>query len=104
MKEILKEALTDANFHSASKEVDKIFGSLSIKPYTSYNKLLGRDVEKTTANRMKFIERHAGDVGIKISEVTKWGGFDIMDGIADYCEKLKFDKNIINGILKLKDM
>ena len=62
---ILKGALTDANFHSTSKKVDKLF------PKAKNAKYFGkRDWEDSLE-----------DKGIDIASMAKWDGHDIIDAI-----------------------
>ena len=62
---ILKGALTDANFHSTSKKVDKLF------PKAKNAKYFGkRDWEDSLE-----------DKGIDIATMAKWDGHDIIDAI-----------------------
>ena len=62
---ILKGALTDANFHSTSKKVDKLF------PKAKNAKYFGkRDWEDSLE-----------DKGVDIATMAKWDGHDIIDAI-----------------------
>jgi len=62
---ILKGALTDANFHSTSKKVDKLF------PKAKNAKYFGK----------KDWEDSLEDKGVDIATMAKWDGHDIIDAI-----------------------
>ena len=62
---ILKGALTDANFHSTSKKVDKLF------PKAKNAKYFGK----------RDWENSLEDKGVDIATMAKWDGHDILDAI-----------------------
>lgn len=62
---ILKGALTDANFHSTSKKVDKLF------PKAKNAKYFGK----------RDWENSLEDKGVDIATMAKWDGHDIIDAI-----------------------
>ena len=62
---ILKGALTDANFHSTSKKVDKLF------PKAKNAKYFGK----------REWEDSLEDKGVDIATMAKWDGHDILDAI-----------------------
>jgi len=64
---IMKGALTDANFHSEAKKLDKLF------PKAKQSKYVGTKMEDV-------IE----DKGIDIASWAKWDGYDIIDAFAFY--------------------
>ena len=64
---IMKGALTDANFHSEAKKLDKLF------PKANQSKYVGTNMEDV-------IE----DKGIDIAGWAKWDGYDIIDAFAFY--------------------
>ena len=64
---IMKGALTDANFHSEAKKLDKLF------PKAKQSKYVGTKMEDV-------IE----DKGIDIAGWAKWDGYDIIDAFAFY--------------------
>jgi len=69
-KTILKGALTDANFHSEVKKVDKLFPRSS-RPS-------GKDGSPYTKELESVIE----DKGIMIAKWAKWDGFDIINAFS----------------------
>ena len=62
---ILKGALTDANFHSTSKKVDKLF------PKAKNAKYFGK----------REWEDSLEDKGVDIATMAKWDGHDILDAV-----------------------
>lgn len=71
VKEILKHALTDANFHSEAKKVDKYFRRADASSFTS-------------GDPEEFSDAALEPIGTEISKLTKWNGQDIINGIAFY--------------------
>jgi len=71
---ILRGALTDANFHSEARQLDKFF------PKAKSSKYVGTDMETV-------IE----DKGIDIANAAKWDGYEIIDAFAAYTKNNKLD-------------
>ena len=71
---ILRGALTDANFHSEARQLDKFF------PKAKSSKYVGTDMETV-------IE----DKGIDIAKAAKWDGYEIIDAFVAYTKNNKLD-------------
>jgi len=71
---ILRGALTDANFHSEARQLDKFF------PKAKSSKYVGTDMETV-------IE----DKGIDIANAAKWDGYEIIDAFVAYTKNNKLD-------------
>lgn len=71
---ILRGALTDANFHSEARQLDKFF------PKAKSSKYVGTDMETA-------IE----DKGIDIAKAAKWDGYEIIDAFVAYTKNNKLD-------------
>jgi len=71
---ILRGALTDANFHSEARQLDKMF------PTAKKSKYVGTDMETV-------IE----DKGIDIAKAAKWDGYEIIDAFVAYTNNTKLD-------------
>jgi hypothetical protein len=69
VKEILKAALTDANFHSEAKKVDSLF------PRAEYE-----DDSVKEKSYQNAVERK----GREIANKAKWNGYEIIDAISFY--------------------
>ena len=69
VKEILKAALTDANFHSEAKKVDSMF------PKANYE-----GDSKSEKSYQNAVERK----GMEIANKAKWDGHEIIDAISFY--------------------
>lgn len=69
VKEILKAALTDANFHSEAKKVDSMF------PRADYE-----GDSKSEKSYQNAVERK----GMEIANKAKWNGHEIIDAISFY--------------------
>ena len=69
VKEILKAALTDANFHSEVKKVDSMF------PKAKYE-----GDSKSETSYQNAVERK----GMEIANTAKWDGYEIIDAISFY--------------------
>ena len=71
---ILRGALTDANFHSEARQLDKFF------PKAKKSKYVGTEMETV-------IE----DKGIDIAKAAKWDGYEIIDAFVAYTKNNKLD-------------
>jgi len=71
---ILRGALTEANFHSEARQLDKFF------PKAKSSKYVGTDMETV-------IE----DKGIDIAKAAKWHGYEIIDAFVAYTKNNKLD-------------
>jgi hypothetical protein len=69
VKEILKSALTDANFHSAAKKVDSLFSRAKYEEDSAKEKSYQNAVERK---------------GREIANKAKWDGYEIIDAISFY--------------------
>ena len=69
VKEILKAALTDANFHSEAKKVDSMFSRARYEDDSAKEKSYQNAVERK---------------GIEIANKAKWNGHEIIDAISFY--------------------
>jgi hypothetical protein len=69
VKEILKAALTDANFHSEAKKVDSLFSRAKYEEDSAQEKSYQNAVERK---------------GIAIANKAKWDGYEIIDAISFY--------------------
>ena len=69
VKEILKAALTDANFHSEAKKVDSMFSRANYEGDSNSEKSYQNAVERK---------------GMEIANKAKWDGHEIIDAISFY--------------------
>lgn len=101
IKEILKGALTDANFHSESKKVDSIFPQAKLGTYKVKNSLTGTE-SMAFKGKEKYFSKSCAETGVEISKKAKWDGHDILDAFSLYVGK-NINAQTAYKITQLKD-
>lgn len=98
VKEALKGALTDANYHDEEKQVDRMFPKAKLGTYSVKSKLTGKDV--SFKGKEKYFSESMEKVGRQISKWSKWDGYDITQIFSQFIAK-NIDKSIAKKVEEL---
>ena len=101
VKEMLKGALTESNFHSEAKQVDSFFPKAKLGTYTWKGNLDGKPKSFKGKDKDRDFVQRAQQPGVIVAKLAKWDGYDIMDVFSAYIAK-NFDKSIAGKIQTLK--